>query len=231
MAGLVDWDMIVDRGRVTVQNQHWESPSEIIRAAAETFRIDKWENQPSHIEVMVEKQALEGVLIPVCRELDVSFTSNKGYSSQSFMYRKGRYLQEKLAQNKDVRILYLGDHDPSGLDMDRDVLERLQTFSSYDDSSDYMFFHRLALTWDQIEEFNPPPNPAKITDSRAKSYIRKHGDESWELDALEPRILAQLVKDFVLRYRDPYLWEDAIKEESEQKEKLLKLADEYEKEN
>lgn len=226
MAGLIDWDMIVDRGRSTVQNQHWENPGEIIKVAARSFKIDKWRDQPVHIEVMVEKQALEGVLIPVCRELDISFTANKGYSSQIFMYRKGKFLSGKVDDGKHVHILYLGDHDPSGLDMDRDVLDRMEIFSGCFGSM--ISLHRLALTWDQIEEFQPPPNPDKITDSRAGPYIRKYGDESWELDAVEPRTLAKLVKDFVSDYRDPILWEDSIKKEEEQREELIKIAERYE---
>jgi hypothetical protein len=74
---------------------------------------------------------------------------------------------------------------------------------------------RLALNMDQIDQYTPPPNPAKITDSRAAEYIRIHGDESWELDALNPDILAGLVRDFVLGVRDESLWDEAVAEEDE----------------
>ncbi len=77
-AGLIDWDMIEDRNRETVIPQHWNNPAEIVEAAANSYRIDKWANQPIHIEVMVEKDALSGVLVPVCRRLDIGITANKG---------------------------------------------------------------------------------------------------------------------------------------------------------
>jgi len=221
LAGLIDWDMIVDRGRHTIFAAHWDDPSEILDAAAESFRIDKWENQPRHIEVMVEKQALEGVLAPVCRDLDVRFTSNKGYSSQSMMYRVGRRLKYKIFEDKEIWVLYLGDHDPSGLDMDRDILDRLSMFSG-----GRLEVKRLALLMEQIEELNPPENPAKLSDSRAAGYIAEFGDSSWELDAIDPVELARLVTDAVTSLRDDDLWEDALTREEEMRNQLKSLAGE-----
>jgi len=229
LAGLLDWEQIVDRGRKTVENSHWTDPSAILRSAAASFAIDKWEAQPYYVEVMCEKQALEGVLAPVCERLDIPFSSNKGYSSQSFMWRKGKNLLRKVRRGKEILLLYLGDHDPSGLDMDRDIKDRLSMFVGNSDRLhvENLDLNRVALTMDQIEEFNPPPNPAKITDSRAKEYIKKHGDESWELDALEPRILAALVEDAVFGVRDEDLWMEALAKEQAMTESLKGLADEY----
>lgn len=90
LAGMIDWEMIEDRGRETVIPTAWSSPAEIVRAAANQFRVDRWKGQPCHIEVMVEKDALSGILEPVCRELHVRFTANKGYSSSSAMYEAGK---------------------------------------------------------------------------------------------------------------------------------------------
>jgi len=128
LAGLVDWDLIKDRGREMVQNSHWENPKDILEQCTRQFQIDKWAMQPNYVEVMVEKQALEGVLEPVCSELDIPFTANKGYSSASAFYECGKRLQERLNQDKELFIIYLGDHDPSGIDMTRDVTERLNLF-------------------------------------------------------------------------------------------------------
>jgi hypothetical protein len=220
LSGLVDWDMIVDRNREVIYPSHWDSPEEIIKSAAASFRLDKWVGQENHVEVMVEKQALEGVLAPVCEDLDIRFTANKGYSSQSAMYEAGRRLAYmSRREHKQCYILYLGDHDPSGLDMDRDVLERLEMFSRLS-----IEVQRLALTWDQIEEYSPPENPAKTTDSRAEAYILEFGESSWELDALEPAVLADLVRGKVLELRDNDLWQERVDEEEEMRAKLLALA-------
>jgi len=223
LAGLLDWSMIVDRGRRTVANQHWNNPAEIVRAAARSFRVDHWADQPVHIEVMIEKQALEGILQPVCSDLDVNLTANKGYSSQSFMYRKGRSLRYELNADKAVHLFYLGDHDPSGLDMDRDIEERLTMFSGHP-----VTVKRLALTYPQIEEFNPPENPAKLTDSRAAEYIAQYGSSSWELDALEPAALADLVRGEVEALRDPDIYDQTLMREENMKETLNLWADSYE---
>jgi len=74
-----------------------------------------------------------------------------------------------------------------------------------------------ALNMDQVREFNPPPNPAKFTDSRYWNYVIEHGGESWELDALDPPTLAGLIEDRVLALRDDAIWqEDLDREETEQ---------------
>jgi hypothetical protein len=224
LAGLIDWEMIVDRGRPVIFPSHWDSPADIVRAAAKSFRIDKWEEQPAYVEVMVEKQALEGILIPICNELDVRFTANKGYSSQSALYRAGKRMRDAIMGGKDVYVMYLGDHDPSGLDMDRDILDRLSLFAGETIYS----VERLALTYEQIEEFDPPRNPAKMTDSRAKAYVMEFGDSSWELDAMEPKMLANKLRQSVYEVRDDELWGEAVEREDEMRAELQEFADNYE---
>ncbi len=222
LIGLIDWDMIVDRGRPVIFPSHWTDPASIVRSAAQGFRIDRWKDQPYHLEVMVEKQALEGVLIPVCDELDVRFSANKGYSSQSAMYRAGKRMEDAWLAGKSVHVLYLGDFDPSGLDMDRDIEERMSMFGQ-----DEVPVSRLALTTGQIDQYGPPENPAKMSDSRAEEYIKIHGYSSWELDALEPRVLADLVRTAVIDLRDEAIWEETMDRENEMKEELETFADNY----
>lgn len=222
-SGMVDWDMIEDRNRETTIPAHWENPAEIVEAAASSFRIDKWKDQPYHIEVMVEKDALSGVLGPVCRTLDIGITANKGYSSSSTMYEIGKRLEIMQGKGKIICIIYLGDHDPSGIDMTRDVKERLFMYSNGCD----LEVVRLALNWDQIELWRPPENPAKETDSRYSAYSSKYGESSWELDAIEPKQLAALVTDAVTERRDEDLWEEAVEAENSMKEQLNNFVDEY----
>jgi len=222
-AGLVDWDMIEDRNRETNTPPHWENPAEIVESAARQFRIDKWKDQPAHIEVMVEKDALSGVLEPVCRRLDISITANKGYSSSSTMYEIGKRLWEKNIENKDITIIYLGDHDPSGIDMSRDVEERLTLYSRVFGIE----FVRVALNYDQVKVLKPPENPAKETDARYSAYVKQFGRSSWELDAVEPVRLAELVTSAVAERRDEDLWEDALTKEEVMRGKLRAFVDQY----
>jgi len=223
-AGLIDWGMIEDRNRDTNIPGHWNSPGEIVTAAAQQFRIDKWREQPYHIEVMVEKDALSGVLVPVCRELDIGITANKGYCSSSTMYEIGKRIDEKRSLGKKICVLYLGDHDPSGIDMTRDVRERLEMYSRLHSIE----VDRLALNWEQIEIWQPPENPAKETDSRFFNYARQFGESSWELDAVEPRTLADLVRDGIEGLIDQDTWNEVLIEENEMRSDLERFADEYE---
>lgn len=147
LAGLLDWEMIEDRNRVATIPTAWDSPAQIVRAAASQFRVDRWEGQTYHVEVMVEKDALSGIsgiLQPVCRELHVRFTANKGYSSSSAMYEAGQRMKHAKRSGKSVVVLYFGDHDPSGIDMTRDIDERLRQFAR----TTKIDVRRLALNWD-----------------------------------------------------------------------------------
>jgi len=221
-AGLIDWNMIEDRNRETAIPAHWESPAQIVEAAANQFRIDKWLDQPFHIEVMVEKDALSGVLQPVCRQLDIGITANKGYSSSSTMYEIGKRIYDQRISGKNICILYLGDHDPSGIDMTRDVRERLQMYSRIN-----IEVIRLALNWEQIELWQPPENPAKDTDARYSAYVSQYGESSWELDAVEPGQLASLVRTAVQNRLDNTRWAQAIALETEMRDELKSFVAQY----
>lgn len=230
MAGMIDWEIIKDRGREMIANSHWDNPAEIVRSAANSFRIDRWKDQPCYVEVMVEKQALEGVLVPVCQEMDVPFTANKGYSSSSAMYEASKRYLERAECEKELYVLYLGDHDPSGIDMSRDVNDRLELFvrtSAGNRRDEYCTIKRLALNMDQVEELNPPENPAKITDSRAKEYIKRFGSSSWELDAIEPKMLARIVRQAIKQLIDQKLWDKSGKVQEAMRKELTKFADNY----
>jgi hypothetical protein len=222
MAGLLDWNMIEDRNRETVCPSFWESPAEIIRTAAKSFRIDHWLGQPCYCEVMVEKDALSGILEPVCRELGIRFTANKGYSSSSAMFEAGKRFYNQ--SGKEKYLFYLGDHDPSGIDMTRDVDDRIELFSF----NSCVEIHRLALNMDQVNEWNPPKNPAKETDSRFANYLNEFGESSWELDAVKPEELERLVRDNVEKLIDWDLWNEKEELENEMIETLNGLADQAE---
>lgn len=225
LAGLIDWQMIEDRGRETVIPTAWKSPAQIVRAAAQQFRVDRWQGQPCHVEVMVEKDALSGILEPVCRELHVRFTANKGYSSSSAMYEAGKRIADAMDRyGRIVHLFYLGDHDPSGIDMTRDIKDRIALFSE----NDGVHVHRLALNYEQVEQWQPPENPAKETDSRYQAYADEFGESSWELDAVEPRTLADLVREGIEDLIDQDQWDQVMEEEKRMRDELQSFADEYE---
>lgn len=224
-AGLIDWDRMEDRGRQVSNPAHWSSPKSILEACAGAFAIDKWLEQPYYVLVMCEKDALTGVLEPACQSLDIGYSANKGYSSSSAMYEIGKVLRYwRLQKNKQLRVIYLGDLDPSGVNMTEDVAKRLSLYSRLSDID----VVRIALTMDQVEEYDPPINPVKETDSRAGAYIEEYGEDCWELDALEPPVLARLIEEAVLEVRDEELWDKAVKHEAHYRAQLAEIAEDYE---
>ncbi len=221
LGGLIDWSAIEDRGRNLESVTAWRSPDQIIGTCAEQYRIDLWSDQPKRFEVWIEKEALAGVIEPVCRELRVAWFACKGYVSQSSMWDAGaNRLRAYCNQGQTPIIIHLGDHDPSGIDMSRDIDDRLNMFAGR-----AIEVRRIALNRDQIDQYKPPPNPAKMTDSRFAGYLEKHGDESWELDALDPETLARLIREAVAPEIDKDLFEQRLSLEQSQRTFLSKIAE------
>lgn len=218
LAGLIDWTRIVDRTRNLQSNPHWRNPQGIMQSVVSSYAIDKWQRQPYRVEVWVEKDALTGVLDSVCTRLDVPYFACRGYSSQSEMWAAAQRFKRYQASGQTPVVFYLGDHDPSGIDMTRDVHDRLQMFMGGLD------VERLALNWEQVELYNPPPNPAKTEDSRADAYIAQFGSESWELDALDPNTISDLIENAVERFRDDSLWDEAMQEEQSGLDQLMQAS-------
>jgi hypothetical protein len=206
LAGQIDWLAIVDRMRGVERNSHWEKPSEAVKSIAAQYATDKWANQPHYVEVWIEKDALGGVIAPACSDLDVPFLACRGYGSQTVTWDAAQRLLSKSALGKQVHIIHLGDHDPSGIDMSRDIKERLELFCG-----DRVHVQRVALNMAQVQKYNPPPNYAKETDARYPAYQEKFGDLCWELDALTPEVLVDITHRAVMQYRDEALWDEAVK--------------------
>lgn len=200
LAGLLDWNHVVDRTRNLRDLPHWSSPDEIVAAVAQQYRTDRWAEQPYRVEVWVEKDALGGVIGQTAGRLDCPWFSCRGYTSQSELWGAAmRHLRYADAGQQSV-VLHLGDHDPSGVDMTRDIRDRFALFGAD------VIVERIALNMEQIRRYRPPPNPAKLTDSRATGYIAEHGSSSWELDALDPATLDALIEGAVEEYRDEEQW-------------------------
>lgn len=225
LAGLIDWEHITDRTRGVEGNSHWGSPAEIIQSALDGYQRDKWDGQPFYVEVWVEKDALKDVIGQTASRLDVRYFSCRGYTSVSEIWTAAQRIRRECMasyyQGKPMRmpvILHLGDHDPSGIDMTRDVTDRVGQFLKQDSNGRLSLeVRRLALNMDQVDLYDPPPNPAKLSDSRAAAYVEKYGDESWELDALDPAVLAELITDAIADYRDDALYEAVQRRERSEK--------------
>lgn len=222
-AGLIDWGAIEDRTRNLASLPHWDSPADILATVAHQFNVDLWARQEVRVEVWIEKEALSGIFESICDELDVPVFACRGYTSQSEVWAAGRRMRRHRGNGQDPVILHFGDHDPSGIDMTRDIIDRLELYAGGS-----IEVRRIALNFDQIEEFGPPPNPAKTTDSRFRGYVAEFGEESWELDALTPDTLLNLVRDEVNALIDADAWNDQAEAQEEGRRRLQALADDWE---
>lgn len=290
-SGLVDWNAIEDRGRIPYLPYSVNGVKDAIEDAALTYRIDRQQGQSQVVEVWTEKDAISGILKRITQKYHVRLVVNKGYSSSTAMHRAYLRFAEQINEGNKVTVLYFGDHDPSGLDMIRDIRERINFFLSkgdmlnsdlvdqhieeeYEDHDkvDLMYLnddsegeklqdlfngesqpafwkafdsHKqsiyvkdtvpfevipIGLTMEQINEFNPPPNPAKISDPRAKWYIKQYGNTSWEVDAIEPEDMEEIVEQAIKAKINFDKYEEVVEQETLDKIRLNKIAKKINKE-
>lgn len=266
MAGVVDWDGIEDRVRSPRIPYSCDDTDDAINDTINQYRLDRQRDQDKYIELWVEKDALSNVLSRKTYYYHIRLMVNRGYSSTTAMYDAYNRILPRLAKGQSCHILYLGDHDPSGLDMIRDINERLvvMLYNQPQEIADYVenemdiddfkaleqeyidepfcyvedyegeiefspiiaYIHKnfsirhIGLTKEQIDQYNPPPNPAKITDPRAKDYIAAHGKISWEVDALEPSVLHEIIDSNILDLIDKKKFDTLLKQEDADKTKL-----------
>ena len=216
LAGYIDWLAIEDRTRNVNDAPRWDDPADAVLAVLQQYRVDVWEDQPRRVEVWIEKNALTGVIHRTCRNLNVPYFACIGYVSQSEEWRAYRRSLEH-----PLTILHLGDHDPSGIDMTRDNDERLNAVFGGDVET-----IRIALNMDQVDQYNPPPNPAKMTDSRFSDYAANYGTDSWELDALEPSVINDLITSHVNDILDPKLYNATLERQEEERDRLQEVYNE-----
>jgi len=203
LCGLVDWDAIEDRVRQPYKSSEFDDITDLMEVAARSYRLPRWKGQKIYAELWVEKDALAGVLRPIAQKYHITLMVNRGYSSQSAMYESAKRIQssvERYEISTGAAIFYLGDMDPSGEDMVRDIQDRLDMFGAQ------ALVKKIALTMEQVEEYNPPPNPTKVKDPRAAEFLKKYGNSSWEVDALPPDVLTRMLN----HYFDPLIDKDKM---------------------
>lgn len=218
MGGLVDWGAIEDRVRVPKMHSEWDDIAGLVESACASYRLPRWSDQEYYVELWTEKEAIAGILSPITDKWHILLSINRGYSSATAMHDAAKRFIEAEGRGKKCVLLYLGDHDPSGLDMDRDIADRLAEFRA---TVDYI---RIGLTWAQIQQYNPPPNPAKFQDPRARDYIARFGQSSWEVDALPPNVLNPLVEQSILQYLNQRKYRKWVQKENGDKTDLKNAA-------
>jgi hypothetical protein len=228
--GYIDWDSIEDRTRKPIIPNEFNNLDEFLSYTKYWYELDYWKGQSFRPEIWVEKEALSNICLKAVEGLHVPVCVNKGYCSASTMYNNAMRIKEHLQNCEDVTIFYLGDHDPSGLHMVEDIRNRMTEFLSRISGEDYNFDKYrnfkvipLALNMDQVNEFSLPENPTKLSDTRAQKYIDEFGYSSWELDALSPEYMIELIKTSIeAEINDIDAWNDM---KAKEKHDITKLVD------
>lgn len=192
--GIIPWEWLEDRTRHARGGGHFYSdPSQYLAVlkynAANGYARDVWDVQADYVEVWVEKDALSGLFADAIAPYDLTLNVGKGFSSASEVYLVAKRLKAEADRTGRTPImLYFGDFDPSGEDMVRDLRCRL-----LDDFGCTVDMSKCALTYEQVQQYNLPPDFTKAKDSRAKKHIERYGDIAVELDALRPDVLRQMI--------------------------------------
>ncbi len=216
--GLISWTAIEDAGRNSYHFPETPTADQVLNGIERKLTIDPWADQDTYVEVWVEKQALEATVARPCGRLNTPYMACKGYLSASEAWRASLRFQRAIANGKKPVLLHLGDHDPSGIDMTRDNGDRLEEFLRMG-----VDVRRIALNMAQVEQYNPPPNPAKEDDSRFPGYRAKYGEESWELDALNQNVIGEIITGELRQFIDQEKWDAAMAEQARRREPLAKL--------
>ena len=218
LAGIVDWNFIEDRIRISEMPREYNDLAALVNAAVESYRLPRWSDQPNYVEVWVEKDALSGVLYDVTEPYHVRLMVDRGFSSATAMHDAAKRFRRAMVNGKTCHLLYFGDHDPSGENMAADVKNRLELFGCP------VCVSWLAITKEQVERHQLPSNTIKRSDSRSKKYELAHGSQSWELDALPPNVLVDLLKARLDQLLDRGKYEAVMEQEESDKKRLLEIA-------
>ena len=209
--GLIPWHWVVDESRDPEGVETWENCAELARDFF--YRRDFWQTQAKRVEVWTEKGTIRGVIWPVLAEFGVTLQVLHGFNSATCMWNASQ-------QGKDKRplvVLYIGDYDPSGMNMsEHDIPTRLKKYGGH-----HIEFKRIALTREQTTSLPSFPASDKRGDTRYKWFVQNYGDRCWELDAMDPRVIRDLVETEIKALIDPALWAE---QEAQQKRDRRSIA-------
>ncbi len=202
--GIIPWEWIVDDTRQTEEQPGWQDKEEFKSVMAGSYCLQRWLTQPIRVEVWSEKATVRGTLAPVLEKYGVGFLPVHGFSSVTVVHDV--VMRQQKSNAAPLTIIYVGDHDPSGLYMSSvDLPSRIARMwelsqSPYDLN---ISIEHVALNTKDCRSL--PSFPAKQSDSRCKWYVKHYGHKAWELDAMSPAILRRRVEAAILR--QPIDWE------------------------
>jgi hypothetical protein len=217
--GEVDDDAIVDNKRVLHNSVTWGNLEDFKETMKRWYSRDRWSDQQSQPIIIVEKATVGDVVKGLCQELQVPCFASQGYLSRPFLCKIANLI---IKNGRSARIAYIGDHDASGLDMERasrmgndlqgtarreGLFEILTVMEGGMEAWENLTWERLAITEEDLASFSGPQLvPVKEDDTRAKAYIERYGRYGAEVEALNQTVLLDRVRDFITLHTDPEMW-------------------------
>jgi hypothetical protein len=216
--GDISWDFIVDETRELERASSWSNPAEYVEAVSRSYRRDFWLQQPVRIEVWSEKGTVRGVLAPILDEYGVGFRAVHGFSSATMAHDVSNDEQDRL-----LIIIYVGDYDPSGMYMSEcDLPARFLKYGG-----NHITLKRVALTSEQVADLPSFPASDKKKDTRYPWFVKNYGKTCWELDALDPNDLRDMVEQAIMEEIDWTAWDRCAAVEKAEKESLRTVLDRW----
>lgn len=191
--GELPWEWIVDETRWMRKPTSWSNLATMLEHQQDFYRRDLWNDQGVYVEIWCESDSAAGVLYPITRRWDVPLMAARGFSSKTFLYNAAQSLKYETESGRPCHIAYFGDHDPSGVHIDRDIREKLTQYGATD-----FTFERVAVTPEQINEWKLPGSPPKKGDSRSQSFV----GEAVEIEAIAPGDLRDICENFITGFID-----------------------------
>lgn len=220
--GLVPWEHVVDETREAETIASWDDPDRLIRAAVSQYRKDYWAMQPYRVEVWSEKGTVRGTVAPVLKKYGVTFRVMHGYGSATALYD---IAQETVSNDKPLVALYIGDWDPSGLQMSEvDLPQRLQRYGGF------AHIQRVALSMEDVAPGTQLPwfdADSKSKDTRYAWFVGQYGTRCWEVDAMSPVVLRERLEAVIRSYLDMGAWNHAISIERAETESMRTFLSTY----
>jgi hypothetical protein len=224
MEGIVPWSAISDDTRLVhfdklpkymTAIEYVKEKINRVRLAHEEYKIPLWYSQPYYIEVWIEKLAAVRTVASYIKDKQVRLVPIRGYDSWTNIHKSSLRLKAKKQDGFKVAIIYLGDFDPSGEDIDRHTRQGLNYFGLKD-----IPINRIAVTKEQIQEFHLPPLPTDVEtldklenkDKRTPGFIKKHGRlYAVELEALTLREeFKRLLIETIDKFYDKSIYQELI---------------------
>jgi hypothetical protein len=217
--GARPYKKIVDSSRERRTIYQYNGLRAALEESFQTYRRNYWLDQPTHVEVWCEKDALSNLIDPTCSDYGVAYQALRGFDSESFAYESAKDIR---TIGKPARIYYFGDHDPSGWWIARNLEPTLREFGANAQVT------QVGVTPEQVQRWGLPTRRAKPSDTRYRGFVERFGSERCtEVDAIPPDVLKRLIQESIEQNIDRAAWHRARRSEQLEKETLANVLEVY----